>query len=110
MIALCAGAAALAFFRSGQLFETAVKFFYLPPHLYGIDDLLARQRRDRVIRDNPFNATVRGNQLEESQIKRYFLEPHLGAFAPAASWGSSGLPMIIAACQPAKRCFKTSPN
>ena len=69
------------------MFETAMKFFYLPPHLHGIHDLLARQLRDRVIGDDPFNATVRGNQLEEPQIKGDFLEPHLGAFAPAAGWG-----------------------
>ena len=87
MIALCAGASALAFFGAGQLVETAVKFFYLPPNFNGINNLLARQLRDRVIGDDPFNATVRGNQLEEPQINGYFLEPHLGAFAPAAGWG-----------------------
>ena len=53
----------------------------------GINDLLARQLRDRVIRDDPFDATVRGNQLEEPPINGCFLEPHLGAFAPGTGWG-----------------------
>ncbi len=74
VVALRAGLAALAFFRTRQLLEASMEFLHLPPIV--VLDLSDKQVYSvvKVISNDPVNVAVWGDYLEQLHHKRAFFQ------------------------------------